>query len=319
MYSYTLYGLHVQATLPLPELPSVPTSTPADVKITLEDLSPVPDSDSKSGLYVSEKSDEVRYHWTDFGSFVVRSGREILYDPLPGVSENAVRLPLLGVVMGTLLHQRGFFTLHASAVSINDNTVAFIGQKGAGKSTIAAAFHTRGHPLITDDVLALDPCPEGSISVLPAFPQIKLLPDAAQALNCEARTLQSSRDVFEKRLVDAAESFISHPAPLKHIYLLAEGPQLNTDQLTGGMAFKTLMSQTYAPRFLGPSTSTAHAFKRCQQIASTIPLSKLTRPLDFSQLNDVLNLIEQQCCLEEQPWWTEAAKSRRESRLGHMH
>ncbi|NBC85561.1 MAG: hypothetical protein GVY25_05150, partial [Bacteroidetes bacterium] len=56
----------------------------------------------------------------------------IQYALVPDVAEGTLRAPLLGVVLGTLLHQRGLHTLHASAVVVDGGAVAFVGEKGAG-------------------------------------------------------------------------------------------------------------------------------------------------------------------------------------------
>ena len=152
--SYTAYGLHLHATLPLPELTVVADGAPPDVSILFGKLPPPPPELPDEGGGVLLTPEGVYFYWRDFGAFLVREGREILIDLLPGVGMQAVRLPLLGCVLGVLLHQRGLFTLHASAVSVGGAAVAFIGAKHAGKSTMAAALHARGHAMLADDVLA---------------------------------------------------------------------------------------------------------------------------------------------------------------------
>ena len=50
----------------------------------------------------------------------------------------------------------GYEPLHATAVVVDGEAVAFLGDCGYGKSTLGAAFLARGFPLLTDDVLALE-------------------------------------------------------------------------------------------------------------------------------------------------------------------
>src|SRR2546421_132869 len=70
------------------------------------------------------------------GAFLVRGGREIVVDPAPGVEARVLRLSILGPAFGLLLHQRGRFVLHASAVASGGGVLAFAGGSGWGKSTL---------------------------------------------------------------------------------------------------------------------------------------------------------------------------------------
>ena len=74
-------------------------------------------------------------------TFLIRGGREIVIDAAPGVEQRLIRLFLLGPALALLLHQRRFLVLHASAVMIDGAAVAFVAEKGMGKSTLAAALH----------------------------------------------------------------------------------------------------------------------------------------------------------------------------------
>ena len=49
--------------------------------------------------------------------------------------------------------------LHASAVAVDGIGLAFVGQSGRGKSTVAALMCVDGAELVTDDVLTVDPGP----------------------------------------------------------------------------------------------------------------------------------------------------------------
>ena len=75
---------------------------------------------------------------------------EVRKDPLGEVE----LLPILlaGTVTAFLLALRGETVLHASAVAIDGAAVAFVGQSGRGKSTIAALLCVAGAELVTDDV-----------------------------------------------------------------------------------------------------------------------------------------------------------------------
>jgi hypothetical protein len=215
-----------------------------------------------------------------------------------------VRPPLLGVVLGTLLHQRGVFTLHGSAVSIDGEAVAFLGQKQSGKSTLAAALFAKGHPLVTDDVLAVDPGAAASIPVYPAYPSLKLSEDVASALGMEHGRLDPERALnssMEKAYYPARDGFVDAPLPLRKIYLLDWGDRPATTQITGRDAFTALVREAYAPRFLGSAVSTPTFFEQCKQVVQHIPILRLTRPFDLSSLDRTVALIERDSNRYEQP------------------
>ena len=61
-----------------------------------------------------------------------------------------------GLLVSVLLALRGEFALHASTVEVDGRAVAFIGESGMGKSTLAAMACATGAKLVTDDLLRLD-------------------------------------------------------------------------------------------------------------------------------------------------------------------
>jgi hypothetical protein len=125
--------------------------------------------------------------------------------------------------MAILLHQRGYMVLHASAVEVGNKAVAFLGPKGRGKSSIAATLYTRGHRLITDDVLAVR-VEDGKATVLPAFPHVKLWRGVAEALLDDAhqRDISPLYEGIDKGFCMVGDLFVEEPIELHQIYVLAE-------------------------------------------------------------------------------------------------
>jgi len=235
------------------------------------------------------------FAWKEIGAFLVRGGCKIFYDPVPGVQHELLRLPLLGILLGTLLHQRGVFTLHASAVSIDGRAVAFLGEKGAGKSTTVGALHSRGHPLVTDDILALDVNRNGSTTARPSFAHLKLWPESAVSLGYEVRSLPSLNDKTDKRWIPPEGVIEASRIPLHRLYMLEEGPQFAISRVSGGSAFKAVLSQTYASRFLGSRASTRPYFEHCHAVAQRVPVFRLQRPNNLSLIGRLASHVEDHC------------------------
>lgn len=241
-------------------------------------------------------SEQVFLNWEDVGTFQLIKGRELVYTSAPGVEEQVLRLFILGSGIGVLLHQQNKLVLHASAVAVNGGAVAFIGDKGWGKSTTAAAMMSKGYPLITDDLLVIENVPESDAAwVLPGYPQVKLWPDVFESLGYEAENFPRSRPELEKRSHSFEIAFIDHPVPLKSIYLLGAGEELAAVPLPGQVALMQLIRHLYVSRFGTFFLNTvggAAFFEKCADLSRIVPMRLLRRPFDLSQLSSLVNLIE---------------------------
>jgi hypothetical protein len=175
MFSYAVYGLHIHSDLPLRGLMVSEGRTGVDACIRLGRVNNLPSKAKPREGCCDATAEEAYFFWEGEGRFLVRGGREIIVEPAPGVDERVLRSVLLGVALGVLLHQRGLLTLHASAVVINGGAVAFIGRKGEGKSTMAAAFYARDSGVLADDIVACLRHDAGRPMVLPGTYPTKIL------------------------------------------------------------------------------------------------------------------------------------------------
>lgn len=256
-------------------------------------ISPLPvDTEAESSSHAT--AEEIHLFWKDAGAFLVRGGREIVVDPVPGVEDRVLRLCILGPALAMLLHQRGWLVLHASAVDIAGRAVAFLGGPGEGKSTMAAAMHARGHRLLADDVTAVRFVADHP-TVFPAFPQLKLWPESAVALGNDPGPLPRLEPGLEKRSLRASRGFLSTPLTLKHIYVLAEGKTPHSEPLRPQQALVKLIGHSYAGRLLRNVKASAHFFD-CAELVNNVAVSSLERPRSLPALPDVARLVEREVC-----------------------
>ena len=80
----------------------------------------------------------------------------LAYQPTVACGPEAVSLLVSGTGLSFLLGLRGSLVLHASGVQIGDQSVAFAGLPGMGKSTLAALLCSVEGRLISDDALRVD-------------------------------------------------------------------------------------------------------------------------------------------------------------------
>jgi hypothetical protein len=291
LLSYVAYGLGIHSAFPLPELVSQERTADIVVQLGKVDCSRL-EAVTNHHAFWAEK-DEACYFFCYAGAFLVRSGCEILVDPVPGAEEGAIRLALLGPALALALLQRGRCILHASAVSIAGRTTAFLGGNGWGKSTIAAALHACGHDMVTDDVMAIDmdtDCP----LVIPSFPQFKLWPDASTALGQTPETLPFLLSGIDKRARRIEEGFAQVPLPLECIYVLARGEALEVTPLQPQEALQELIRHSYGtrfgPRFFNVIDMQAH-FSQCARLSNTLRFYRLKRPPCLTVLPELAKLI----------------------------
>src|SRR5262249_28898285 len=128
----------------------------------------------------------------------VRHGREVIVEAVGDASEDGIRAMLLGPALAGVMRQRGLRDLHASAVAFNGQAVAFMGDAGWGKSTLAAVFQRRGRPLVADDVLAVS-FEQREPRVAPAVPEMRLTPEALDALGDDPARFPTVWEGTQKR------------------------------------------------------------------------------------------------------------------------
>jgi hypothetical protein len=298
MFFYMAYGLGIHSELALPEL--LPGENSADVVIRLGTVENNPAQPITTQYAFWAKGEDVYLLWKDVGTFLIRGGREIIIEALPGVEERVIRLFLLGAVLAVLLHQRGILVLHASVVVVNGKVIAFLGEKGWGKSTLAAALHARGHLLVSDDLLAMDLNGTGTPLVRPGFPQFKLWPDAISSVGGDPETLPRLHPEFEKRASPVTYNFLQFPLPLRHIFILGESPTLETESIQPQMALAEVLRHSHAVRFLKSLGATTAHFRQCVSLVNSASICRLKRPYSLAILPELTRLVEEYSPLEAQ-------------------
>jgi hypothetical protein len=293
VYSYVAYGLSIRSELRLPEL--VAEEGRADVLLRIGKVRRVSlETDTEGGRFWATARDAGRF-LPGVGTFLVRDGREIIVDPAPGVEERVLRLSILGPAFALLLYQRGLFVLHASAVESGGGAVVFTGGSGWGKSTLAAALHTRGCGIVADDVTAIA-VDSKCLTVFPGFPQLKLWPETLVSLGEAPESLPRLHPLWEKRARRVTRGFSHKVLPLRRIYLLANGPVSTIEPLPRQEAFVVLVRHWYGSRF-GDRLLQAHGaaalhLRQCAALANRVPVHRLRRPEPVRALLDLASLVE---------------------------
>ena len=287
MTTYRAYDILIASEVPLPPLPLAAGEPEVSIRSGRVTL---PRPAVRPGMTSFRGGAEEGVLATPGLAFVqIRHGREVIVEPIGDVSEDALRAIVLGPVLAVMLSQRGLMTLHASAIAVNGQAVAFMGEAGWGKSTLAAAFHRRGRPLVADDILAVS-FERQEPRVPPAVPQVRLTPEALDALGDDPARFPTVWEGTTKRArpVDIA----GEPPVLSRVYLLAPDVREPIAPIPASEAAIEFVRHSFAVRSLH-QTAPARYLDQAGQLARTVRVVRLGRPGELRDVHELADAVEQ--------------------------
>lgn len=292
VFSYSAFGATFACSFELPELVPSSTDLPPSWRIeTNNTAAPVCHGellgvDTVYGtvqVRAFASPDVLRLVFDDTGTFDVRcADRLIVWYPGPSPNEVAVRADLLGRVIALAAHADGALALHASAVSVGDAAIAFLGQKHVGKSTLAMSLVQQGARLLTDDTLVVRFDADGRPWAAPGVQRVRLWNDSARALGTESRGSVGAKPVVDQlpeRCLAAVE------VPLVGCYVLQSAERQETpvvrDELSSIRAAIACVSFSKLGTLAGGVASAA-ILDRATMLAKGAPVyaARVSRDLD---------------------------------------
>jgi hypothetical protein len=205
---------------------------------------------------------------------------------VPDLESGLAEARLLGPVLSYWLERRGLTTLHASAVAVDGQAVAFLSRHGGGKSGLAAAMVQAGHPLLTDDLLAIEETGD-RWEVRPAYPEMRMWPDEAAHFVGPPENLPLVQAGSEKRRV-TIDAFLNTPAPLSRIFLASRRPEtegeIEIHPLSRSEALIELVRHSFSPRLMEAAGLQPARLDRLARLVRSVPVHRLVYPSGFDRL-----------------------------------
>ncbi|MEK3725236.1 aldolase [Paenibacillus sp. FSL H8-0034] len=278
---YRAFGLSMISEIMLPELPLIHIQdNQIDVVIKRADLTPLWNQLAKPNETYVVRENSFMFRVPDTAIFCIQDGAEITVSAAYGADEAKIRLYLLGTCIGALLMQKRILPLHGSAIVIDGKAYALVGDSGAGKSTLASVFVSRGHQLISDDLIAVNFSHDRIPVVMPAYPQQKLWQESLTEFGMEASQFPSIFDRETKYLVPVPGPFITEPLPLAGVIELGkeEGEQVMMKSVQGLERLHTLYRQTFRSFLLAKFDLLEWHFGMTAAISNQIDFYQIHRP-----------------------------------------
>jgi hypothetical protein len=288
---YTVFGLQVRSSLPLPELFPAPDCNAPDVTIELGSV-PTPDN---AGPGINAANGALVLVIPDIGRFSISGGNSIIIDAEPGTPERNIRLYLLGSAFGALLHQRGLLPLHANALDVGGKAVAFMGASGAGKSTLAAWLHKHGHRMIADDVCVVGFDDSGLPYASPGLPRLRLWAEALELMGREreglARSYVGDEEYDKFDLPIGPESAAFGETPLAAVYVLERGQEFSIEPLAGVDAAEAVFAHTYRGAYIHSVSGQRGHWAACIRLIRSIDVFRVKRVWGLEDIDRQVELI----------------------------
>ncbi len=225
--------------------------------------------------------------------------RRIVCHRLPAAGRHQIETLFLGPVFAYWLEQRGLPAFHASAVVVDDRAVAFLAAAGSGKTSLAAAMLAAGHPLLTDDILAVERT-TGIFVARPGYPRMRMWPDKAARFWGDVDGLELVRPGSSKRWVpavrDGQPGFCGEEQPLGCCYLLerrpaAESGRVEIRDVSQRQAMVELLKSSFLPTLVESVGLGNRRFDFLSRLVQEVPVRRLVYSSGFERLPAVVAAV----------------------------
>ena len=247
-------------------------------------------------LWVAFDDDGILIRIHELAEFrVAPGGSQVDCHPLVGLPVESVSHLFVDQILPLVLAYQGKTVLHASAVSTRHGAVAFIGETGFGKSTLAASFSVSGQPALTDDCLLVEEV-NGVWAGHPSYGELHLWPDIVESLfgtENDTAPLAHYTDKCRVRLANRRHGHANRAEPLVAVYYLTDARDVtDRDHVTiqrasKRSAFGYLISNAFRVEF--SAARAQHELETLTHLAAAVPLSTLS----YSRAIQVLPAVRQ--------------------------
>jgi hypothetical protein len=293
---YRLYEMTISSDIEFPQLVLDGSGSPADVEITsgeiptevLEEY----ENTKKKYIFGSQTS------WLSNKTcwLVVENGDRITYSLKEGGNPEYLKSYILGFGMSMLAMQRDNLAIHCSALADENGALLIAGESGAGKSTLTTAFLNNGYHLLADDMALVeivqdDTCHDKRAIAKPAFPYQKLCRNVAIEQGYNLDDLLYINEEKDKFLVPYKGDFSTKAIPVKGFIMLdvTDKDDIDSCEIKGLDKFYVCTGNLFLRHLLNRDRYNPHIGQKCLEMASAVPIYKISRPGVRDTVNEVIS------------------------------
>ena len=229
---YRIFDILIESNIPFPELPEIeqgkssisiqllPDSYPDESQLKWYHHWRLPNGEIS--ISCARSGDDYFLRFPLLADFLIsQNGEQIFCFTMPHTLEETIRHLLVDQVIPRLIAHQSRIVLHASAIEIEGGLIAFLGQSGWGKSTLATSFYEQGLPLLTDDCLMIKLEADKIVGV-PAYAGSRLWQDSMDALVSDKSSVHPVDQYSSKKRLIFSDARINkiNSLPLKAIFVL---------------------------------------------------------------------------------------------------
>lgn len=236
--------------------------------------------------------DGYRLRYPGIADMILSSdGRRCVAHPCAAETKRLARHFFRSQVRPMMLELAGWQVYHGSSVESGGGGVAFLGESGLGKSTLAASFSQSGHDYLSDDFICLSRRADGVYVQEPVEPSLRLRPESAAALvETGSGTLVRAKPLLGKTRYYPSRDlpFCSEPRPLRAAFFLADegASEVRITPFAGAQTHVEWVRSSFLLD-VADAAALTRQMSRIARLVAEIPCFRLDYPRDFSRLGEV--------------------------------
>lgn len=291
MYKYRLYGLNVLSDLQLDCFSHTFETADLHIRFTKSE------NEAKSFINLLCNESKPFFIYTNDCTWKIYiCGKEnivVYYESDYDLKCSIIHF-LLGFALSYILIMRRIFFLHGSCVVFRNSATVFIGNSGAGKSSLAAGFTQYGAKILSDDMTRLELNTKTPF-VYPGYPTHRLYKNTIDNLGIDMSGAAEIIGFNQKYLLnnDSRQIFLDENVTINAIVYIRPSEVCNVQMVRESIknSIRIIEGNIYNNRMIVDFDFISDYFDFILMTCEKIPIYTLQRPHDSFSIKEQVDVI----------------------------